>query len=270
MLRVAVIDMYDGTPNLGLGSILEMLDRDFPDMSYDVFDIRQHHEVPDLSYDIYINTGGPGHPLQGNDAWEDRYFALLDGIHGYNAAQDRKKFVFFICHSFQIACHYYGVGKVTRRPMESFGIVPVLKTSAGLQDRLLRHLPQPFYAADFRAYQVVDPNPANLESVGIEILAMEDPSHHDFPDLAVMAIKFGETVYGTQFHPEAYMEGMLDHFDRPDRKKQILEKHGSHAYEEMMFHLRDPIKVELTHQTVLPGFLRFASKTLSSEPVTME
>jgi homoserine O-succinyltransferase/O-acetyltransferase len=270
MPKAAIIDMYDGTPNLGMGSIVRLLNHDFPDLEYEIFDIRRKQEVPGLDFDIYISTGGPGHPLEGNEAWENEYYHLLDAIQEYNEWSEYKKFVFFICHSFQIACAHFGIGTINQRPKDSFGVFAVAKTRQGLEDHLFRNLPEPFYAADFRSYQVIDPDWDHLERSGMEILAMEYHRNHDFPHLAVMAVKFSKTMYGVQFHPEAYPEGMITYFQQEDRKRLLIGQYGRAAYEEMMFHTRDPIKVALTHKKVLPGFLRYAIRSLTCNLITAE
>ena len=184
------------------------------------------------------------------------------------AYSEYKKFVFFICHSFQIACGHYGIGIITQRPKDSFGVFPVAKTRQGREDHLFRILPEPFYAADFRSYQVIDPDWDRLEDIGAEILAMEYHKNHEFPHLAIMAVKFSEYIYGVQFHPEAYPEGMISYFQQEERKKIVIEQFGRAAYEEMMFHTRDPIKVGLTNKKVLPGFLQYAIRSLTCTPVT--
>lgn len=270
MLKAAIIDMYDGTPNLGMGSIFRLLDQQFPGIRYEVFDIRGKQEIPTLDYDIYLSTGGPGHPLQGNEAWEKEYYQLLDDIWLHNEVSGAKKFVFFICHSFQIACDHFGIGVITPRPEDSFGVFRVAKTRKGKDDLLLDSLPDPFYAADFRSFQVIDPDWDRIESLGAEILAVEYHKNHEFPHLALMAVKFSEAMYGVQFHPEAYPEGMIEYFQQEKRKKVVIEEYGRAAYEEMMFHARDPIKVGLTNKKVLPGFLEYASRSLTCSPVTAD
>ncbi|MDH3651441.1 MAG: GMP synthase, partial [Saprospiraceae bacterium] len=155
--------------------------------------------------------------------------------------------------------------RVSRRPAKSFGIFPVVKSGMGRTDALFQYLPRPFYVADFREYQVVEPNYERLQEIGGNILAIEHPDVHDFEHQAIMAVRFSDEIYGTQFHPEAFPEGMLRYFAEPDRREHILEGYGSTTYEEMMFHLRDPIKVQLTHNRVLPGFLNIASNSLSSQ-----
>ena len=269
-MKVALLDLYNGESNLGRQSITDLLDQRFRHLDYTIYDVRQDLQVPDLSYDIYISTGGPGHPLDGVENWGAGYFQLLDALIEHNQKNTVKKHIFFICHSFQIACHHLGLGKISRRPRPSFGIFPVRKTEEGRTDQIFKYIPNPFCAADFRKYQVLEPNFTRLAELGGEILAIEHESRLPHTASALMAFRIGETIYGTQFHPEAYPEGMLKHISDPNRRTQIIEDHGSTAYESMLFQLRDPIKLTLTYEKVLPQFLKSAVSKLSSAALPVE
>ena len=69
-----------------------------------------------------------------------------------------KKHVFFICHSFQMAMQHYGLAQVVRRKSKSFGTFPCHMTDAGAREKLFDGLPNPFHIADFRDWQVIQPN----------------------------------------------------------------------------------------------------------------
>lgn len=254
--------MYNNTPNLGLGSIAHVLETEFQQIHYERYDVRAQQQIPGIDHDIFISSGGPGHPLDGIEQWGESYLGLLDHIVEHNRVAVRKKFVLFICHSFQIACHHFKVGKITRRKKDSFGIFPLLKTEEGLRDHLFEYLPQPFYAADFRSYQVTRLQQKQLARIGARVLATEHPRHQVYKTPALMAVRFTPEMYGFQFHPEAYPRGMSEYFMDPKRKKQIVKEHGRQVYEEMMFHMRDPLKIGLTHRKLLPGFLQYACHAL--------
>jgi GMP synthase-like glutamine amidotransferase len=162
-IKVAVIDMNNGNPNQGMRGIREILqnyrDQTQLNLTYEVFDIRQKGEGPDLNYDIYISSGGPGSPFDGeNEKWEHDFFQLLDDIESFNAINDNKKFVFLICHSFQLACRKYNLGTVTKRKSNAFGIFPISLTDNGETEPVLEGLSNPFYSVDSRDWQVVKPN----------------------------------------------------------------------------------------------------------------
>ena len=66
LLKLAILDLYDNTPNQGMRCIKEIVKHFDSEYDWKVFDVRGKAEVPDLSYDIYISTGGPGSPHDGD------------------------------------------------------------------------------------------------------------------------------------------------------------------------------------------------------------
>jgi GMP synthase-like glutamine amidotransferase len=257
-VRVAILDLYDSTENLGMASI-ERLVRLNGIATYDVFDVRALGEVPDLSYDIYLATGGPGNPLEVEDTWGVPFFGLLDKLWDFNHTHaDRPKHVLFICHSFQMACHHFGIGEITKRKSESFGVFPAHLTEAGKADTLFSTLPDPFYVADFRLYQLLQPNHERLKAMGAEILALEKFRPHVPLERAIMAVRFSDTCLGVQFHPEAEAAGMIEHFYKKAVHEKALELKGEEKFSQMIEDLGDPQKLQLTYMTVIPLFLRNA------------
>jgi homoserine O-succinyltransferase len=271
-LKIAILDMYNNFPNEGMRCILQLVRRaqetSHVSLSYDVFNVRANTELPDLSYDVYISSGGPGSPLPTDEAWEKPYFALIDGLFAWNQAQARKKYVFLICHSFQLVGRHLEVGLLSKRKSTSFGIFPMHRTEAGQNDPLLHTLPEPFYSVDSRDYQITEPNEARLQELGIEILAMEKERPHVPLDRALMALRFTPEIFGTQFHPEADGEGMLRHFQTDEKRNQIIANHGEAKYEEMVRLLQDPNTIELTESIIIPTFLQQAVAAL--EPLAAE
>ena len=258
MIRAAILDMYNNTPNLGLSSLLDIIQGYFPMIAPELFNVRAEFELPDDSYHIYICSGGPGHPLDGDGKWNDRFYALIDELWEINKTDDEKKYVFFICHSFQMACHHFRIGTISKRHRKSIGIFPVDTTRSGKEDRLFKYLTNPFYAADFREFQVLDPRHDQVELIGAKVLAIERENRDHPKGRAVMAVKFSNEFYGTQFHPEAHPTGMEGYLEEFDRKIEIIRRYGIDAYQEMLFYLRDPLKVDHTYRTILPGFISHA------------
>jgi GMP synthase-like glutamine amidotransferase len=264
--KIAVLDLNNNTPNQGMRCIRELIAQhheryDSPELSHDEFDVRYKTEVPSLDYDIYISSGGPDSPYVGlGTDWEKKYFDLLDSIvsHNQTAPPEKRKYFFGICYSFQLMARFFELGEVSERKSMSFGIAPVHKTEEGERDWLYQGLPQKFYAADFRNWQFVLPDMPKLEKMGISITCLEKVRDYvPFPR-AVMAIRVSEEIIGTQFHPEADSDGMLRHFQNPERKKMVLDRFGSVKYKQIIQRLDDPQKVQLTRDTVLPRFLQHA------------
>jgi len=256
-VRMAILDMNNNVENMGIASIKRIADR-FVVLDYDVFDVRYKAELPGLDYDIYISSGGPGDPLEGDGIWDKAYFDLLDQLWAYNLHHDDKKYAFFVCHSFQMICHHFGIGKITHRHKESFGIVPVAKTEAGSHDPLFKDLHDPFYGADFRRYQVVSPDMKKIKQLEAIITAMEVGEEDNPGEKALMAVRFSDEWFGPQFHPEAHPDGMLHYLRRPEKKDMILKQFGINTYEEMMHNALHPDRLTNTRDHILPGFIRNA------------
>lgn len=266
-LRVAVIDMNNGTTNLGLKGIQEILLRyqqeKSIEISYDLFNLRQKGEFPGMDYDIYISSGGPGSPYEGEgQSWEANFFDLLDAIENYNTKEEHKKHVFLICHSFQMACRKYDVGKVVQRRSTAFGIFPVSLTPEGENDPVFKGLSNPFYAVDSRNWQVIDPEASILLNEDVHVLAIEKERPHVNLERCIMAVRFTKEIIGTQFHPEAGPVGMKQYLMKKEKKQAIIETYGHDKYQDMLESVDDPVRISLTQNLILPNFLNEALNTL--------
>jgi GMP synthase-like glutamine amidotransferase len=269
-LRLAILDLYNGIPNQGMRCIRQIVEQFSDTIVYDIFDVRAGHEVPDLSYDIYISSGGPGDPREGDGVWEPMWGNWFDSVREHNENNDRKKFVFFICHSFQMAVNHLDIAEVTQRQSLSFGTFPIHITEEGQDDPIVTGLTDPFTAADFRRFQVIQPRENRMEELGATIIAIEKDRPHVDLERAMMAIRWSPEIVGTQFHPEADAEGMLQHFSRPDIKTEVINEHGREKWLKLMADLSDKTKIAHTHDAVIPGFLRRAISVLSPQPEVAE
>lgn len=263
MLKVAILDLYEGFANQGMRCIREII-TEFGVIQglrvhYDEFDVRQRLEVPDLSYDLYISSGGPGSPLdtEGSD-WEKQYFKWFNQLEQYNANPDntRKKPAFFICHSFQLICRHFGLAKVNKRKSTSFGVFPIHPIVELESELVFMGLKDPFYAVDSRDYQVIEPNHRKLREIGARILCIEKDRPHVPLERAIMAIRFNQWMVGTQFHPEADAIGMSMYLRTEDKKQVVIAAHGEEKWKSMIQHLEDPDKILYTQSHVLPNFLK--------------
>ncbi len=256
-VRMAILDLNNNMENMGIASIKRIADR-FAVIDYEVFDVRHKKEIPGLDFDIYISSGGPGDPLEFEGGWEEEYYDLMDKLWKHNQNQVAKKYVFFVCHSFQMICHHLKVGTVTLREKESFGIVPVDITEAGKSEFLFDGLKDPFYGADFRKYQVIAPDAKRLHDLAAEIVAIEKTDEESDAEKALMAIRFSGEWFGTQFHPEAHPDGMVLYLRRQEKKEMILRQYGLNTYEEMMHNAIHPDRLTNTRDHILPGFIEDA------------
>ena len=264
-IRVAILDLYEGQPNQGMRCIRELL-HEFASthdltLEIDEFEVRLERQVPDLSYDIYISSGGPGSPLDSeNSEWENAYFGWLKQVEQYNsdATNTAPKQVLFICHSFQLICRHYALAEVTHRRSTAFGVFPVHMLEGAAGEPLFAGLQDPFFAVDSRSYQVIRPDRQRIADMGGRVLAIEKERPHVPLERAIMAIRFSDSMVGTQFHPEADATGMSMYLQREDRKQTVIAEHGEEKWKSMIEQLDDPDKIRWTYSHVLPNFLAYA------------
>jgi homoserine O-succinyltransferase/O-acetyltransferase len=276
MIRVAILDLYEGQPNQGMRCLREILmqwsrDNDQP-LEWNEFDVRLKNEVPDLSYDIYLSSGGPGSPLESEgSAWEEAYFNWLRNIESWNNKRGSlpKKFVFFICHSFQLVSRYYSIGEITKRRSTAFGVFPVHVLAEGQRDPVFKGLKDPFYVVDSRDWQLIRPDFEKLKQMGATILGIEKYRPHVPLDQAVMGIRYNEYMIGTQFHPEADAEGMSIHLQSEEKKKTVIENYGEEKWHSMIEGLSDPGKIQSTYAHIIPNFLSIAAHHLKMAASTV-
>lgn len=264
-VKVAILDLYEGKANQGMRCIRTILkewaEQHDVQIVSDEFDVRLKNELPDTSYDIYISSGGPGDPLISRfEDWDIAWTRWLDKIERWNKnpSTQQKKYVFFICHSFQLASRYYNVGLVSKRKSTAFGVFPIHMLDAGKTEPVFDGLKDPFYGVDSRDYQVIQPNHDLLNEMGASILCIEKSRPHVPYERAIMAIRFNEYMFGTQFHPEADAAGMSLHLRTEEKRQTVIESHGEDKLRNMLEHLEDPDKISWTYSHILPNFLNQA------------
>ncbi len=263
-VSIAILDLYEGKENQGMRCLRELLSEfgkiNDLDVSLDEFDVRLKNEAPDISYDIYISSGGPGSPLEseGSD-WETAYFDWLNQVENWNANPENlnKKYVFFICHSFQLVCRHWKLANVCKRKSTAFGVFPIHLLPDGKEESVFNGMNDPFYAVDSRDWQAIEPQMTILHK-GAKILCIEKERTHVPFERAIMAIRFNEYFIGTQFHPEADALGMSMHLQTDEKKKTVIENHGHEKWKSMIDHLNDPDKIMWTYAHILPNFLHSA------------
>lgn len=264
-IKVAILDMYDGYPNQGMKGIQDILNKyrinNNVDLTYQVFDIRGRNEVPDTSFDIYISTGGPGSPVESEGCeWENNFFDLIDKLDAINndPTISVRKYGFFICHSFQLLCRKYKLGHVVKRRSPSFGIFPVYKTDLWDQEDIFSGVDETFFAMDSREWQVIEPNETQFEQTGAKLLAIEKERAHVNLERCMMAIRFNDYFFGTQFHPEADPVSLKAFLLEECNMEQVIKTHGAEKYFEILQLLEDPAGLELTRKEIIPSFIHKA------------
>jgi homoserine O-succinyltransferase/O-acetyltransferase len=268
-VRIAILDLYEGQKNQGMRGLREIINQfgeiNHLDIVSKEFDVRQKNEVPDMSYDIYLSSGGPGSPTESEGLeWDNLYFEWLQKMEDFNnnPTNVQKKYIFFICHSFQLACRHFKIAKITKRRSTAFGVFPVHLLEAGKNEPVFEGMPDPFYAVDSRDFQVIQPDENRLKESGAKVLCIEKERPHVPFERALMGIRFTEYFIGTQFHPEADAAGMSIYLQTDEKKKTVIENHGVEKWKSMIEQLNDPDKILWTHDHILPNFLNIALNTV--------
>ncbi|HMK06548.1 MAG TPA: hypothetical protein VK476_03395 [Flavobacterium sp.] len=262
-IRIAILDMYDGEPNQGMRCIIDIINRFNHLVRFKIYDVRGKSELPDIKkYDIYISTGGPGNPMDGDGNWDLKYYDFIDALGKWNTENTIKKHVLFICHSFQMACKHFGLAEITKRRQTSFGVMKVHKTADGFNDPLYEGLSDTFYAVDSRDYQVVQPKLSMFKKKGAKIISLEKIRDHVQYERAIMAVRFSDYFVGTQFHPEADPISYIANLKNKERREKIIAMKGKSKFRDMLEDLLDEDKIYKTNETIIPNFLRIAINDL--------
>lgn len=258
-IRIAILDMYDGAANIGLRCLHNII-KDWGNqhelkIETIVFNTRGACEIPDDQFDLYLATGGPGSPLDSiNEKWDQQFTQWLEHIYEIH------KPVFLICHSFQIACRHFNLGKISLRKSRQVGILPVHPIE---YNHLFDGLEDPFYTLESRLYQITEPNDELINSMGARIIALEKIRPQVPLERAIMGIQFNEYMAGVQFHPEGEYHILLDYFKEEKIKNSIIEEFGIEKWDRMIEHLNDPKKIKSTFHAIIPNFLDKALKAKS-------
>ena len=107
LIKIATIDLYNNERNEGMRCIKEIVSEaqarnNKTEITYEVYDTRFKGEVPGIDNDIFISSGGPGSPFEGEGTqWEKDYFNLIQKIWDHNQNKPEKKNIYssFVIHS---------------------------------------------------------------------------------------------------------------------------------------------------------------------------
>jgi GMP synthase-like glutamine amidotransferase len=164
----------------------------------------------------------------------------------------QNKPVLLICHSFQIACRHFDIGKVGLRKSKQLGILPIHPT---VSHAIFDQLPDPFFALESRLYQITEPNDAKIESMGATIIALEKIRPQLPYERALMGVAFSDTMIGVQFHPEATKERLTTYFNTEAIKTAVLEDFSEDKWNQIIQSLEEDGKIKHTCSRFIPNFL---------------
>ncbi|WP_228412644.1 type 1 glutamine amidotransferase [Chryseobacterium sp. SC28] len=274
-VRIALLDMNNNHPNQGMRNIKELSkafqEQSADNVSIEIFDVRYKNEMPNIAdFDIFLSSGGPGNPHREGYEWENKYADFLNQIWQHNRENEQKKYAFLICHSFQIAVIHFRIANVCKRKSYSFGVMPIHKSEDGEKEYLFKNLPEPFYAVDSRAYQCIEPNQELIDKLGMKIVALEKIRPAVRLERALMAVRFSDEIFGTQFHPEADPEGFIKNLEDEKNKTAMIETFGMEKYLETIDRMNDEDKIILTRNEIIPRFLKFAARQITKKQVAID
>lgn len=185
---------------------------------YQILNLQIDEKFPkmdDLSYIVVL--GGPMNVYE-----EDRYPFLKDEDIFLKEAIQRGKRILGICLGAQLIAKAMG-SKVFKAPTQEIGWYDVSLTEAGLQDSLFSHFPNTFSVFQWHGDTFEIPR-------GAKLIATSSSVPHQ-------AFRYGENVYGLQFHlevkeemihewVEAYSEEFVDEKTSNLSKNRILIETG--------------------------------------------
>ena len=141
--------------------------------------------------------------------------------------------------------------------------MPIHKSEDGEREFLFKNLPDPFYGVDSRAYQCIEPNQEKLDELGMKIVALEKIRPMVHLERALMAVRFSEEIFGTQFHPEADPIGFIKNLEDEKNKEAMIETFGTEKYLETIDRMDDDDKIVLTRAQIIPRFLQSAAQQIT-------
>jgi homoserine O-succinyltransferase/O-acetyltransferase len=265
-LRLSLVDMNNGVPNEAVRCFRRLLDAFSarvraanPRLSVVLEHVQPRNlgELPSKHADLVLSSGGPGSP---HDGWDERwctaYRVFLDTILD-RAAQnpEHAPAAFVVCHSFEIAVQHFRFAEMTRRQDLKFAIFPAYLTEEGVRTDFLEPFAERLFVWEHRRWQALGLDAPRLRRQKGAVLATESrPGQMDKGE-ALLALRFGPGLEGTQFHPEADHPGVLAWIHRPEHTSALRDAYGHSLLERMMKTLDDPSRLARTYALLIPGWL---------------
>jgi homoserine O-succinyltransferase/O-acetyltransferase len=275
-LRLSLVDMNNGVPNEAVRCFRRLLDAFAarvraanPRLSVGLEHVQPRNlgELPSPKADLILSSGGPGSPHDGwDEPWCTGFRGFLDSIlertaqHPETAPQ-----AFVVCHSFEIAIQHFRFAEMTRRHDLKFAIFPAYLTEEGEKTDYLKPFGERLFVWEHRRFQAVGLDAARLRAQGGALLARESRPGQTDKGEAILGLRFGPGLEGTQFHPEADRPGVLAWIHRPEHTAALRDAYGNSLLERMMKTLDDPGRLARTYALLIPGWLTSRFNRLAAE-----
>lgn len=264
-LRVGVIDMNAGHQNQAIRCIGVLVDQlasrvraANPGLEIERVHVspRDKGEIPPTDCHLYISSGGPGSPYDGDgQTWVDDYSEFLDGVVDDNEAHNgRGRAVLAVCYSFEMAVRHFDVAEVAPRATRKFGVMPIYTTGDGQEHPLLAAFGDRLFAFEHRNWEAINLDESTLKKFNGRLLARESRDGVSKGE-ALMAFDFAPGIEGVQFHPEADRPGVMAWVARPDQAEAFKLAYGITTYERMLKTLDNPQRLARTFALLIPGWM---------------
>ena len=265
-LRLSLVDMNNGVPNEAVRCFRRLLDNFAlrvrtanPRLSVVMEHVQPRNlgELPSRQADLVLSSGGPGSPHDGwEEPWCTGYRVFLDSILERNARRPEvAPRALVVCHSFEIAIQHFRLAEMTRRQELKFAIFPAYLTAEGTQSDFLQPFHDRLFVWEHRRFQAVGLDAHRLRGQQGAVLALESRPGREDKGKALLALRFGPGLDGTQFHPEADRPGVLAWIHRPEHTAALQDAYGHSLLERMMKTLDDPSRLARTYALLVPGWL---------------
>ena len=264
-LRLCLVDMNEGHANQAMRCLRGIVDNFFqsvasqnPTLACELVEVspRDTGNLIPRDCDLYIGSGGPGSPYDGDGtAWAADFGQVCDTImeSTVRGGPDQKS-MFAICYSFELLVKHYALAYIGARAERKFGVMPIYTTPDGQGHPLLSSFGDRLFAWEHRNWEAIDLDEARLRSLGGVLLARESRDGVS-KGRALLALSVGSGIDGVQFHPEADRAGVMNWVSRPDQSAAFKAVYGETTYQAMLRTLDDPRRLARTYALVIPGWL---------------
>ncbi len=264
-LRVCLVDMNDGHVNQAMRCLRQIANSFFervrarnPGLACELVEVspRDTGRTIPRDGDLYIGSGGPGSPYDGDgQPWVADFGAFADDV--VDAAVRggaRQKALFAICYSFEMVIRHFHLGDVVPRDGRKFGVMPVYLSAEGQQHPLLRDFGDRLFAFEHRNWEAVNLDERRLRMLGGKLLARESRDGYS-KGRAILGLDVAPGVEAVQFHPEADRAGVMNWVSRPEQAEAFKAAYGEVTYQAMLRTLDNPRRLARTYALVIPGWL---------------
>lgn len=264
-LRVCLVDMNNGHVNQAMrclrgivASFFDRVRRENPGLVCEIGEVspRDTNNIFPDGYDLYISTGGPGSPFDGDgQPWVTDYSRFLDTVaESAICGGETQSALFAICYSFEMVVRHFKLAAIEPRSERKFGVMPVYTTSEGQTHPLLRAFGDRLFAFEHRNWEAIDLDKQRLDSLGGLLLARESRDGLS-KGRAILGLDVTAGIEAVQFHPEADRPGVMNWVSRPEQAAAFKAAYGELTYQAMLRTLDDPRRLARTYSLVIPGWM---------------